>query len=211
MAAYLETPSRVWRRIQEDQDLDMPSLPSIPAFEDSAAPLSLADESSQEEDMLLASPPMHSTPAMLSRAGSTIRAPSSTSSTARFAQSIASRSSKSSLSVSRGVNSRFPADDSFDVSPIPKVSIDRDDSGEIEIRSSDQDTESSVPEVYLPPPLDDNLDPDLDLSDALQSVSRSNSPGLDDGQTPRKKSDYDYSVSLRSEPNVSHLDSACLL
>ena len=56
------------------------------------------------------------------------------------------------------------------------------------------------------PPIDDIVDADFDLSDALQSVSRSNSPGLEErdaGETPRKKSDYDYSMSLRSEPKVS--------
>ena len=152
-------------------------------------------------EMEIASP-IHSTPVVLSHVASTVRAPSSTSSTARFAQSLASRSSKSSLSASRGFAASHPAEYSFDVSSIPSIPIHRDDSGEIEIRSSDQDTESSVPEVYLPPPLDDNLEEDLDLSDALQSVSRANSPPLDDGQTPRKKSDYDYSVSLRSEPKV---------
>lgn len=182
----------------------MPSLPSLPAFEDDSNPQTF-DEShdSSQEDMQIASP-IHSTPAILSRAASTIRAPSSTSSTARFARSIASRSSKSSLSVSGQRNSGLPADDSFDVSSIPSIPIRLNDSGEIEIRSSDQDTESSVPEVYLPPLPDDQLDPELDLSDALQSVSRSNSPGPDDRQTPRKKSDYDFSMSLRSEPKVCY-------
>ena len=190
----------------------MQSLPSLPAFEDSAAPPSMeeSDHESSQDDMQMASP-IHSTPNILSHIASTVRAPSSTSSTARFAQSLASRSSKSSLSVSRGptVSRRTSvghAEDSFDVSSIPSMPVRRDDSGELDIRSSDQDTHSSVPEDYLPPPIDDIVDADFDLSDALQSVSRSNSPGLeerDPGETPRKKSDYDYSMSLRSEPKVS--------
>ncbi|KAI1790299.1 hypothetical protein LXA43DRAFT_1149321, partial [Ganoderma leucocontextum] len=212
MAAYLETPSRVWRRIQADQDQDMPSLPSLPAFEDSVAPTESDHESSQD-DMQIASP-IHSTPHVLSHIASTVRAPSSTSSTARFAHSLVSRSSKSSLSVSRGLSatgrmSVGHTEDSFDVSSIPSMPIRRDDSEELDIRSSDQDTHSSVPEDYLPPPIEDIVDADLDLSDALQSISRSNSPGLDDrdnGETPRRKSDYDYSMSLRSEPKASPFD-----
>ena len=212
MAAYLETPSRVWRRIQVDQEQDMPSLPSLPVFEDSAAPSSVAesDHESSEDDMQIASP-IHSTPHVLSHITSTVRVPSTTSSTARFAHSLASRSSKSSLSVSRGLSATARmsvehAEDSFDVSSIPSLPVRRDDSAELDIRSSDQDTHSSVPEDYLPPPIEDIVDADLDLSDALQSISRSNSPALEDrdniGETPRKKSDYDFSMSLRSEPKV---------
>ena len=36
--------------------------------------------------------------------------------------------------------------------------VRRDGSGELDIRSSDQDTHSSVPEDYLPPPIDDIVD-----------------------------------------------------
>ncbi|KAH9940729.1 uncharacterized protein BXZ73DRAFT_42510 [Epithele typhae] len=209
MAAYLETPSRVWRRIQADQDRDMPSLPSLPGFEESGAPQESIEEEDSEQDMHIASP-IQSTPIFLSRAASTVRAPSSTSSTARFARSMASRSSKSSLTGSRGSVSRRPAEDSFDVSSIPSLPVRHDDSAEMDIRSSDQDTESSVPEVYLPPTMDENSDLEFDLSEALQSVSRANSPSPEpepqDHNTPRKKSDYDLSVSLRSEPKPSPFD-----
>ncbi|KAI0352396.1 hypothetical protein OH77DRAFT_1498058 [Trametes cingulata] len=185
MAALLETPSRVWRRIQADQDRDMPSLPSLPAFDDSADPQATLDESS--EDMQIASP-IHSTPVVLSHVASTVRAPSSASSTARFANSLASRSTKSSLSISRGTAQAPQPQYSFDISSIPSLPNARDEPEDMDIRSSDQETEdSSVPDAYLPPPLDDNVDADLDLSDALQSVSRSNSPGLGDRETPRKK------------------------
>ena len=181
----------------------MPSLPSLPAFDDSSAPQSITEgEEDSQEDMQIASP-IHSTPIAISHIASTVRAPSSTSSTARFAHSLASRSSKSSLSASHGHTLKLPADATFDVSSIPSISIRRDDSADLDIRSSDQDTESSVPESYLPPDLDDNMDGELDLSDALRSVSRANSPVLEDRNTPRKRSDYDFSMSLRSEPKVS--------
>ncbi|KAI8969366.1 hypothetical protein BD414DRAFT_503572 [Trametes punicea] len=205
MAALLETPSRVWRRIQADQDRDMPSLPSLPAFDDSTESQITMDEDS-EENMQIASP-LHSTPAALSHAASTMQAPSSTSSTARFANSLASRSTKSSFANSRGTLPVPPHNVSFDISSIHSVPNAHDQRGELDIRSSDQETDdSSVPEAHLPPTLEDNLDADMDLSDALQSVSRSNSPELVDGQTPRKKSDYDYSVSLRSEPKPTPFD-----
>ena len=74
----------------------------------------------------------------------------------------------------------------------------------MEIRSSDQDTQSrdsSVADAYLPPMDVTGIEDDLDITDALQSVSRSGSPIEQVVPTPRKG--YDYSVSLRSEPKVS--------
>ncbi|KAH7335361.1 hypothetical protein B0J17DRAFT_719897 [Rhizoctonia solani] len=38
MAYRLETPSRIWARIEEAQDEELPSLPSMPLYEDSAFP-----------------------------------------------------------------------------------------------------------------------------------------------------------------------------
>ncbi|CDO73312.1 hypothetical protein BN946_scf185008.g74 [Trametes cinnabarina] len=202
MASLLETPSRVWRRIQVDQDRDMPSLPSLPAFDDSADPHITTTDDGSEDEMQIASP-IHSTPAALSNAASTLRAPSSTSSTARFANSLASRSTKS-LSTSRGTAPAHVDDGGFDISSIHSLPDVHRQVADMDIHSSDQETEdSSVPEAHLPPALDDQLEAELDLSDALQSVSRSNSPALGDRETPRKKSDYDFSVSLRSEPKVS--------
>ncbi|KAL4266485.1 Pericentrin/AKAP-450 centrosomal targeting domain-containing protein [Pleurotus pulmonarius] len=110
MAALLETPSRIWRRIEDIEGRDMPSLPSLPPFDDDSADddsLSSSnilgklkdagdDESNKSIDMSLdISGPAHSTPAPSSHYASTIRATSSVSSTARFAHSIASRSAKS--------------------------------------------------------------------------------------------------------------------
>ncbi|TFY56456.1 hypothetical protein EVJ58_g7633 [Rhodofomes roseus] len=198
MAAMLETPSRVWRRIEAVESKDMPSLPSLPAFDDSQdasesdTNLELNDES---QDIL----PIHSTPALSTHTQTTIRAPSSTSSTARFAYSIASRSSKSALSASSASAVRPPPEESFDVSDIPSLpdvlgAPEYDD--DLELRSSDQETEeSSLPKS--PPPLDasasQGFDRDLDISEALRSISRPNSPEGDAEPTPQKK--YDYSPS----------------
>ncbi|KAF7430968.1 hypothetical protein PC9H_006683 [Pleurotus ostreatus] len=110
MAALLETPSRIWRRIEDIEGRDMPSLPSLPPFDDDSADdesLSSSNilgklkdagdnDSNKSIDMSLdISGPAHSTPAPSSHYASTIRATSSVSSTARFAHSIASRSAKS--------------------------------------------------------------------------------------------------------------------
>lgn len=88
----------------------MPSLPSLPPFDDDSADdesLSSSnilgklkdtgdDDSNKSIDMSLdITGPAHSTPAPSSHYASTIRATSSVSSTARFAHSIASRSAKS--------------------------------------------------------------------------------------------------------------------
>lgn len=225
MPAVLETPSRIWRRIEAVEDLDMPSLPSLPPFEDSAAQFSseMLDEHDEDEDQEEGqgdiSAPIHSTPTANSghhTAASTIRPPASTGSSARFAHSIASRSSKSSslgLSSSRASSDRKSRHDSFDVSMIPSLpqihpvhatghySDDTDTDFDLE------DSKESVPEVYLPPE-EDNFDEEeeegVSLTDALQSVSRTGSPPpnkrMDDGNTPKKA--YDYSMSLRSEPKV---------
>ena len=55
MAAMLETPSRIWRRIEAIEDRDMPSLPSLPPFEDSFDPetvmhLDYDDQLQEDED-----------------------------------------------------------------------------------------------------------------------------------------------------------------
>lgn len=213
MAAMLETPSRVWRRIEEIEDRDMPSLPSLPPFEDSAEEHSDHDELDDLSDM---SSPLHSTPAAASihnTAASTIRPTSSTSSTARFASSIASRSTKSSsvLSASRGMSTRRDQPDSFDVSMIPSLPniTAEPGTGHYSYQDTDKDevSKESVPEIYLPPEIDyDGKDgeEDFSLAEALQSISRTGSPPYAKGSfsdaTPKKN--YDYSVSLKSEPKV---------
>ena len=203
----LETPSRLWRRIQDIEGHEMPSLPSIPVMEDSAD-----GRSETTDDLSGDSDPIHSTPAAFSshtNTMSTIKQPLalSATSTARFANSITSRSSKSGMSASgsKGSVSRQSMapqqQHSFDISMIPSLPPPHDD---MEIRSSDQDTQSrdsSVGDAYLPPIDIPGMEDDLDLTDALQSVSRSGSPVEQVNPTPRKG--YDYSVSLRSEPKVS--------
>ncbi|KAH7915256.1 hypothetical protein BJ138DRAFT_1055109 [Hygrophoropsis aurantiaca] len=205
--ALMETPSRIWRRIQAVDEGEPPSLPSIPAFDTSVITESDSDHSTDDNEHIL---PVHSTPAAASSYtksnASTIRLQSSTSSTSRFATSIASRSvSAKSASVSRNF-ARSPRN-SFDVSAITSLPHDSDentDGEEPHLRGS----ANSVPESHLPPE-EFVGEEDLSISDALESISRSSSPFAaehpnDDGPTPKKK--YDYSISLRAEPQASPFD-----
>ena len=197
MAGLLETPSRVWRRIEAGEGKDMPSLPSLPAFEDSADG-QISESNDEDTEASQDSLGVHSTPALMSSntATSTIRPPSSTSSTARFAQSIASRSTKSGLSISRASYGKREQP-SFDISSISSFHY-RDGHSADDHTSPPKAEGDSLPAVYLPP-IDDGIDGELDLSEALQSVSRPNSP--ERGLGPGQKS-YDYSLSVRSEKKV---------
>ena len=214
MAAMLETPSRIWRRIEAVEDRDMPSLPSLPLFDDSVDAEHHDYDDQFQEDFESVSSRIHSTPpSMHHTITSTVRHPPSTSSTARFAHSLASRSSKSSVALSnsnsRGISTRHSQHDSFEVPSLPKIQ-----SANVTGRYQEDDEEestSSVPDVYLPPPdelEDDELDrkSDLSVADALESVSQTSSPpfspeAMEHQETPKKN--YDYSVSLKSEPKVS--------
>lgn len=222
MAAMLETPSRIWRRIEAIEDRDMPSLPSLPSFdvsaeiEESTAQPIVDDEDDAFSDLDSLSSPVTSTPASHHTATLTGRLPSSTSSTARFANSIASRSNKSmSGLLSSRLSSRKSMHDSFEVPSLPRIQTkateERDD-------DDDEQSKSSVPDVYLPPDEDQDGHPELDreysLTDALKSISRSSSPSfpgppISQGATPKKN--YDYSMSLKSEPKVSVLNTACIV
>jgi hypothetical protein len=210
MATMLETPSRIWRRIEAVEDRDMPSLPSLPAFEDSADVEQISSEVVVDgDDLSDISAPIHSTPPLSAHhtVTSTIRVPSSTSSTARFASSIANRSSKSSLALSssKGMSTRPSHPDSFDISSIPSLR-DENGNGVADCDSEEMIMEESVPDMYLPPEENDSDgEQDVSLTEALQSVSRTSSPPYaphepDIEPTPKKA--YDYSVSLRSEPKV---------
>lgn len=214
----------------------MPSLPSLSAFEDSGENLSESEAESdnrqlstvysepEEEDIL----PVHSTPGPISSrtVKSTAHVPSSASSTARFASSIASRSangrsgSHGSASLSRTSSAsavKGRRQESFDISVIPSLPDERDGSEEEAIEDGNESrgyslrmSSDSVPDVYLPPQEDDVAEQDYSLTEALESVSRASSPFAQDldeqrhapenDATPKKK--YDYSVSLRSEPAV---------
>lgn len=204
MAQY-ETPSRIWRRIEDEREPS--SLPSLPAIDHSVVPDTESDQTTtDDEDELL---PVHSTPAAASshNATATIRLQSSTSSTVRFATSIASRSASVKSSASRSFGRL--AQRSFDVSaitPLPHESEENTDPEEPPDKST-----NSVPEAYLPPPESDEAE-DMSLVDALESVSRASSPLSPEPPppepTPKKKGlPYDYSVSLRSEPQVSFFPS----
>jgi hypothetical protein len=205
----------------------MPSLPSLPHFDDdeeegdnseSRHSLRLSDPSQSVQHHLdqsfgQESLPLTSTPAAFSHhtVASTILAPSSTSSAARFAASLVSRSTsgKSAISGTSTKISHKKDDPSFDASGIPQLPDGQYDGFEQEAFS---DEESSVDIPSVPHHsrgegiVDDYGDNDaLSLMDALESVSRTSSPyPLDEGpldEGPSKKK-YDYSISLRSEPKV---------
>jgi len=197
MAVY-ETPSRIWRRIEDERE--PPSLPSLPAFEHSVVPDTESDQTTTDDDGELL--PVHSTPAATSshNATATIRLQSSTSSTVRFATSIASRSASVKSSGSRSFRI---AQKSFDVSAITSLPHDSENT---DSEDPPEKSTNSVPEAYLPPPESDEAE-DMSLVDALESVSRASSPLSPEPPppepTPKKNGlPYDYSVSLRSEPQV---------
>ncbi|KAF9240597.1 hypothetical protein BU15DRAFT_61277 [Melanogaster broomeanus] len=203
MASY-ETPSRIWRRIQDDREPS--SLPSLPEFEHSMVPESEPDRTSTDEDNDIL--PVHSTPAAVSShtVTSTIRLQSSTSSTARFASSIASRSASAKSSASRTYGRIVQ--DSFDVSAITSLQHGSEGNTDPEDAPLVKST-NSVPETYLPPLESDDAE-DMSLVDALDSVSRASSPFSPElppeEPTTKKGLKYDYSVSLRAEPQPSPID-----
>ncbi|KAG6908885.1 hypothetical protein DXG01_002863 [Tephrocybe rancida] len=223
----LETPSRVWRRIEAVEDRDIPSLPSLPGFEDSDGPEPSGEHSDFDDDPSDISAPMTSTPAPASLHNtmtSTIRPSSSTSSTARFASSLASRSTKSySKSSSREPGSsrgtpsysrRKENPDSFDISRIPSLpDISAEPWVGSDENTDEESSKDSVPDVYLPPETQPEEEDDAEPSfnDDIQPGNRTGSPGyssksmsVDYGSTPKK--DYDYSIGLKSEPKVSPFD-----
>lgn len=192
MALY-ETPSRIWRRIQDEQEPS--SLPSLPEFEHSVAPETVSDQTSTEDNI----PPVHSTPIAVT---ATAKLQSSTSSTARFATSIASRSVSAKSSASH-TYTRDPQE-SFNISAITSLPHNsREDNADPDEELSK--SANSVPEAYLPP-MEADEGEDMSLVDALESVSRASSPLPPDFSieepTPKKGLKYDYSISLRSEPKV---------
>ena len=183
--ALVETPSRIWRRIEADEQNDVPSLPDLPSFEDSN---DVNATTTSEESHLNTSSPIQSTPVP----SSAVRLQSNTPSTARFAQSIASRASRSgsAFSSSAGSSSKHSQ---------PTASTQRTDISFDDI--------SAIP-PYPPPNRvgldeaeinEDGLDDDLSLAEALQPpFSPEDAAG--DGHSNSLK--YNYSVSLRSEPKV---------
>lgn len=195
----------------------MPSLPSVPALEDSdAEPLTSrvlpqeSDENTDEDENLgsISSPP-HSTPAASQY---TIRPFGSANTTAHLANSLASRKS---FGTSRSFGSRNSKLDSFNISKVPSLTRINAAAGNAHDSVSDHDVQeeskSSVPDVYLPPPDDDEFEGEgLSIADALQSVSRSGSPApfavdaFEEDESLEKP--HDHSRSLKSEPKHSPFD-----
>ncbi|KIK56356.1 hypothetical protein GYMLUDRAFT_174310 [Collybiopsis luxurians FD-317 M1] len=214
MASILETPSRIWRRIEAEGDRDMPSLPSVPAFDDSADISSFSDNPESNDHQVEEDPsfgslrsPIHSTPAASSHYASTMRAASSTSSATRFANSLArsvrSRSSMAHSSASR-VHPSYP--DSFEVSAIPSLP-DNDGSGELDDLVGSTE---SAPEEYVSGKqrraVEEEEEPDLNfsLADALQSISRDSSPFHSErGRAPKEPSYIEYEMPLKSSPQAT--------
>ncbi|KAF9269220.1 hypothetical protein L218DRAFT_1072847 [Marasmius fiardii PR-910] len=208
MALMLESPSRIWRRIEADDGRDMPSLPSLPPIDDSADNIDLQESSDNisdtDESLNNIASPIHSTPATSSQqstrnfrgadSSASMGTSSNNGSATRFANSIA-RSSRSSMPLSRfssvgraSLGSKHeqepPGLDSFDISAIPSLPDAAGQGSDIEVDSID------------------------DLSDALESVSRSSSPypgpvEPSEGTPGNKTKYFEYEVSLKSEPKPS--------
>jgi hypothetical protein len=211
----LETPSRIMRRIEARTGFarEMPSLPSLPGFEDSMA-LDPPSERSDDASLVLsdASAPITSTPtttALLSQGGTTMQGrprgstPGSASATARFANSIAGRSSRSGRSsthtTARFSIGRRSAQASFDdISLIPPT---RDESRTPELSLGD---ELDLPSIRgldsmrmpsLTPDLPDGMLESADeasLADALDSVSsRASTPPIESDDFPEPELDVE--------------------
>lgn len=179
----------------------MPSLPSLSGFEEDEPSLDL-DSGSEHDGGTDSDLPTHSTPALSHRSSTGSQNPSSTSSTQRFANSFArSRASQSGSRATASKNRSY----SFDVSAIPSLPDVHGERGTYHFSEEEDtdDSKDSVPDAYLPPehPEDDEEEDDMSLSDALQSVSRSNSPYPDEYE-PTPKKHFDMVVPLRSEPKV---------
>ena len=194
--ALLETPSRIWRRIEADEQNDMPSLPDVPTFEDSNDVNATTTSEESHHSAFHPASPLQSTPAPPSNQ-TTIRLQSSTSSSTRFAQSIASRASRSGSGFSSSIGSvskRSPPSISMqrpeisfdDISAIP--SYKQPDVARVDGAGVDAD--------------EDGLGDDMSLEDALQPSNRSGSPFPLEGLAGNGNSKYSYSGSLRSEPKV---------
>ncbi len=184
--ALVETPSRIWRRIEADEQDDVPSLPELPTF-DHSNDVNVTTTSEESHH----SSPIQSTPAP----SSTVRLQSSTPSTARFAQSIASRASRSgsTFSSSAGSSSKHSQ-------PTASTQISFDDISAIP--PYPPPNRAGLDEVDIN---EDDLDDGFSLAEALQPLSHTGSPfppehAAGNGHSNSVK--YDYSVSLRSEPKV---------
>ncbi|KAI9451888.1 hypothetical protein F5148DRAFT_1378754 [Russula earlei] len=198
--ALLETPSRIWRRIQADEQHDMPSLPEVPAFEDSNDLNATTTLEEGHRSDVHPTSPLQSTPAPPSNQN-TIRLQSSTSSSARFAQSIASRASRSGSAFSSSTGSLSKrsrlsvssqrSDISFDdISAIPSYP-----------QSNVVATDGTGVGIG-----EDGVEDDMSLEEALRPPSAGGSPFPLEDMADNGHSKHSYSVSLRSEPKTSPFD-----
>jgi len=116
------------------------------------------------------------------------------------------------MASSRGMSTRRSQHESFEIPSLPRIppaAATRHNGTEEEGDEEELQESISVPDVYLPPPDDeDDQDREFSLTDALQSLSRSGSPQFNPGTISReeisKKKNYDFSMSLTSEPKVCH-------
>lgn len=181
----------------------MPSLPSVPGFDDDDS-VEISSEPPEEEEYSELGPSfaaIHSTPA-----ASTVRAASSTSSTTRFANSLArsaSISARSSLGGSgsaRALSARqsYQYPDSFEISAIPSLPEDED-------AEEDDDDEKSGEHLLgsreSAPEMEEGPDLDISLTDALESISRTSSPH-ERGRSLKEMSYIEYEVPLKSSPKA---------
>lgn len=211
MAHLLETPSRVIRRIEAAEDFDMPSLPSLPAFEDSANHISsdlpnpIQSDTDDSLDLSNSRSLIHSTPAVSNYNASTAR-PRSTASnlTGRFGTSIArsGRSSGGFSSASRPPTTKNIEPNSYDITGLPSLPNIQPERATDHFSEEDlEESKESVPEAYLPPDDDEDGEP-YSLAEALQSVSITGSP-YGKEVTPRY---VDYVVPLPgSDRKVCHI------
>jgi hypothetical protein len=176
----------------------MPSLPEVPPYEDSndLNATATSEEECHQSAFNPSSSPLQSTPAPPSNQN-TIRLQSSTSSTTRFAQSIASRASRSgsAFSSSTGSLSRLHSR--------PSVSIQRSELSFDDVSAIPLYPQSNIvasDEAGVGVGRDDPED--MSLVEALRPPSRGGSPFSPEGMAGNVHSKYSYSVSLRSEPKV---------
>jgi len=207
MAGMLETPSRIWRRIEAVQDREMPSLPSLPSFDESedeeeAATSRVIPEESEEDDddfnsLANISTPITSTPAPNHSHTAALHSHLSTASTVKFAYSIASRSNKSSIGpVTKSKK------DSFDITDIPSLSAIPRDGATFDKDFEDDISRDVGPRIYSPS-RSEEMPNEYSISEALQSVSRSNSPPHTlSAKAGTPKRNFDYEESLKSDSKV---------
>src|SRR6266403_2857651 len=193
--ALLETPSRIWRRIEADEQNDMPSLPEVPPYEDSNDLNATTTSEESHQSAINPTSPLQSTPAPTSNQN-TIRLQSSTSSSTRFAQSITSRASRSGSAFSSSTGS-------LSQHSRPSVSIQRseisfDDVSAIPLYPQSNIVVSDEAGVEVGR---DDLE-DMSLVEALPPPSHGGSSFSPEGVAGDVHSKYSYSVSLRSEPKV---------